>query len=284
MGSRISLWIPSKNRACQLECLLSSIAKNAPNLFNVHIQYTASSQEFWDGYLYLQEKYSPQYPFPQIWTPEQNLVEDFVTAVKRAKSTVFGLSMDDCIWYRSQNTTSDDIEDLLDGQTICFSARLGLNTVIQTQDNGELTVLPNKFDTIAINGCRFLKWNYINLNYRQNFGYPFGQDFHFYRTDLFMNIIDETPFSSLRELESKLCLDRHKYHHIPLMSSFEYSSAFSNPINGVQYGAVGLGEYTVSPEELNRKFLQGHRIDLNKLDFSDVRSCHRTTKLEFVEC
>ena len=281
MAERITLWVPSKDRGLQLEALLSSIEKNAPNLFTLHVQFTHSNEAYKAGYDKLIDEYAQRYSFPQIWVQEQNLVEDLKSAVKGAKTSLFGICCDDCLYYRRQNTTVEDIEDVLDGRTVCFSARLGLNTIVQNYQTGELCVIPPHIEKVYLNGCTFLRWKYTQMGYHNNWGYPYGQDGHIFRTDFLLNLLQTTEFSSLRELESKLCLGRHKYHRLPYMASFEFSSVFSNPINSSQPGLYFDQEAHISLEELNQRFLEGERIDIGKMDLTEVRGCHSPRKLEF---
>ena len=53
----INAIILSKDKACQLDLLLTSIQRNSSNLFNVKVVYESSNNSFEQGYDKVKEKF-----------------------------------------------------------------------------------------------------------------------------------------------------------------------------------------------------------------------------------
>ena len=114
----------SKDRACQLNLLLSSLEKNAKNIFETKVIYTSSNLEFEEGY----EKLINQYPEVKWIKESSNFKEDVLSSIQNTESDYTCFFTDDDIVYRTLN--EDDLTSKLkeDKDAFCFSTRLGLNT------------------------------------------------------------------------------------------------------------------------------------------------------------
>ena len=94
----------SKDRACQLNLLLSSLEKNAKNIFETKVIYTSSNLEFEKGY----EKLINQYPEVKRIKETSKLKED-----KDAFcfSTRLGLNTNKCYTMKCDNVIRPSFED-----------------------------------------------------------------------------------------------------------------------------------------------------------------------------
>ena len=67
----------------------------------------------------------------------------------------------------------------------------------------------------------------------------------------------------------------------PLMASYPHSCLVGIPVNRVQHDVPNrAGEkFPYGPDALNARYLRGERIDLDALDFSDIRGAHQELEL-----
>lgn len=184
--------------------------------------------------------------------------------------------VDDNIVYNLPNIYGDQIEYLLDNveDAGCFSLRLGQNTVVQDPYTNKRLQLPN-FIQVTDN---ILAWDWQAQPYN-NFGYPFSVDGHIYQTDLIYKTISTYDFDTPNALEG-----RFPAKTIPrAMFCLHKSSVVNNPINLVGSSNNNAGKfYGYTLEELNKKYLDGWRIDLDKICTNNVVGCHQEMEIDFV--
>ena len=66
------------------------------------------------------------------------------------------------------------------------------------------------------------------------------------------------------------------------MCSFKESVLVNTPINIVGSSENQSGEfYGMSLKELNDKYIDGKRINIDKMDFSNIVGCHQEVELVF---
>src|SRR5690606_507729 len=101
---------------------------------------------------------------------EGDLREDLLELLSDEKYDLSAMITDDCLFYRSNGISYKDIEELLN-RSVCYSFRLGKNTVVQNYVTGQLTPLP-KFHEYK----GHLYWDFRNMHPLMNFGYFYTQD------------------------------------------------------------------------------------------------------------
>lgn len=267
----IPLFIPSKDRAAQLDLLLRSIEKNCP-IFNPYIIYQSSSQEFEAGYQKLNvELIKEQLP----------LIEEFkafLLANQQLGKKLFGIATDDCVIYRKFEHNAKFIEEQFEDEDLfCFSLRLGLNTTVQDYTTGRLQPELSYYEEVE--DC--IKWNFKGYHPHDNNGYSGGQDLCLYRTDDVLSYFYRYSFSSLRDLESKMATDLRGDILREWMMSPRLSCAVNIPANNMQEPFIANGFNSFEPAVLNEKFLNGERISLEAIEKVDVKGCHQPINYTF---
>jgi hypothetical protein len=163
----------SKDRAAQLDLFLDSFSKNFA-IGKVTVIYTYSSEEFRQGYIKLRKKYGPKWI---DWFNQGHLTtKQALYRVLNDCEDMMNLCTDDTVYYRpkSEHFTDIDIKYLLKTENhLCFSPRLGLNTIVQDYRTGELqSPLTNYED----DGVDIISWNWTKLPPLRNYGFACHQD------------------------------------------------------------------------------------------------------------
>ncbi len=181
---------------------------------------------------------------------------------------------------------SNSVKDILSHSysgfgSFCFSFRLGLNTIVQDYRDQRKQPPLRTYGYSMPNGS-FIKWSWRTVNPFLNYGYPISMDGHMYRKSDLIRMTSLIKMDSLRDWESQLCTKVHKEGQWnSYMSSFDESCVVNIPVNCVQDSKLHIGKQELSNGELNDRFLKGHRLSLDKMDFSDVRGCHQEIDLEW---
>jgi len=260
----------SKDRASQLHLLLSSLYKNAPYLFNLNVLYTYSSPEFEKGYDVLKEMCKTN-----LWNvnfvKESNFKEDLMSLIKSDYKYTTFFTDDDVLFGEIDYVT---IENSLSNEDVfCFSLRLGRNTTFCYTMNvpNQIVVSEETENTVA--------WDWQKSWY--DFGYPLSVDGHVFRTKEIFKLSKSLNFSNPNTYEASLQM----YDTFPrnLMESYNKSKLVGIPVNVVQDVFQNRkGEnFGISTKDLNEKFLHGVLIDLNLLNFNDVKGCHQEIEYKF---
>jgi len=270
----ISTIIFSKDRACQLDFLLTSLIENDGGIFDINILYDHSNDGFKAGY----EKLSKKYPFLG-WTEESNFQEDTINLVKKGGELVC-FFVDDNILYKEIEVDHSSITDLFDKEDIfCLSLRLGANTIIQNEYLDRPCVLPEK--AVLINDT-YLVWNWRSLPPYTNFAYPFSVDGHILAKDLVLSVLSNYTFDTPNALEGRAL--PHISDFSENMSSLKESVLVNTPLNLVGSSENKSGQkFGVTLNELNDLYLNGNSPSLEDMDFSSVRGCHQEIQLKFKE-
>jgi hypothetical protein len=277
----IHLLLISKDRACQLRNLLYSITVNAPKLFDITINYTYSSDQFREGYEKLQKE-----DLGQIrWKKEENLREDYLNSCRATTCALTCLGTDDCVFYRPFPYSSENVEELVDNETISYSFRLGrVNTLTQDYQTGRMQPPLHDWFNPKIGdkySGNFVKYDWTSGDPNLNWFYWFSEDFHCYRTEDNLKMTEMVDFKMFRHLEGNLNGGlRQKWFHKPLMCIGHKSYVVNVPTNNCQGEAIPCSKYNnIGLEELNTKYLDGQVIRLEEMDFSNVQGCHSDIKL-----
>jgi len=297
----ISTIIFSRDRANQLSLLLSSIDKNGSDLFDITVIYNASSDAFQDGYNILEDQYEEI-----VWIKQQSPPSDFreitLQAIKNSGEYIC-FFVDDNILYRKVATTFESIDtmfryfDTQEKQLLCLSLRLGSNTSVQNEYKNKVCPFPQEL--VAVDDL-YAVWDWTMLPEHTNFAYPFSLDGHIYRKDQVLEMVTydfDTPNGLegsgwtdevIAEIEGRPPSDAELKQgmfevSLPnLMACFDDSTLVNNPINVVGSSKNEAGnKYGMPLEELNDLFLSGHAIDLDSMDFSEVRGCHQEIRYQF---
>jgi len=258
-----SLIIWSKDRAFQLDGLLSSLMQNASQLFDkIDVLYLASNDDFQSGYEEVMEDHKDDRI--NLW----NRVDSFENMTKAALSDLpinsnVAFSTDDNLVYRPVG----EVPVVKYGET--FSLRLGLNTVVQNHTTGEIQPPLNNY----VEKDGIISWRPDQYHPLSNYGYPMALDLHLYATSQIHDIISRFNFKNSNELEGNLVKFRNE---VTVIKAFRESCAVNFPMNC-------LSGYTqsenIDAKYLNRLYLSGKRMNLDSIKSSNtVVGCHQVLK------
>tara|TARA_R110002020_G_scaffold473660_1_gene703277 strand:+ start:130 stop:942 length:813 start_codon:yes stop_codon:yes gene_type:complete len=260
----------SKDRPAQLHACIESIQKNAAGIFNINVLYTASNEYFQHGYDMLMDE-----PLGVRFIKESNFKKEMLGILDEFNDEkLLCFFTDDSIVYRPAGSL-DDFSEVFDvSEMLCCSLRLGQNTVIQNPYKDTRSVIPSHSMSMK---DKFLAWEWFRIPSSSNFGYPFSVDGHIYRKidmiDIFRSYGYDTPnsFEGRFPVGSKL---------FPLMCCFEKSVLVNTPINIVGSSQNKSGEnFGISLEDFNKQYLDGKRINIEKMDFENIIGCHQEIKM-----
>jgi|TARA_R110000765_G_C18959518_1_gene609329 hypothetical protein len=272
----INAIILSKDKACQLELLLSSIRRNTSNLFNIKVLYEASNPVFNEGYQKLKEEtfYHTRRDvnFPVKWheRTKKNISEDILSILNEDRDLTCLFSDEDILFSRPPSY-KEIITLFRDKPVTALSFRIGNNTVIQnpysSQDyfvdkpkNGEFL-----FD-------KFLFWNASDLKPFTNFAMPFSTHGHIHTTKVVKFILEQTEINDLQDFEKNLQDDLYAgvfgSDMPPYMSCLEYSILITNAAEKVSDPKEF--EFGTSDFGLNERYLQDHKIDYSFFNFDGI--------------
>lgn len=267
---KIKTIIFSKDRPAQLHLLLHSLIKydtDVEELFAPMVLYTASNDKFMAGYEKVQKSLSAMYT---EWYLEKDFRTDLLQLLDKADDCVMFL-VDDMIMMRELGFNwTEAVNFVSQFNVACLTLRLGLNTTWQYQTD-QPTIMPS----LSFPRGPFFVWNRHTVPLFQNFNYPLSTDGHIFKTDLITLLIRQTHFTTPNSLEANL---QDYVRTMPsLMGCLENSIFVNNVINRVQdaYPNKTGVEISITPEELNKNYLEGQQLDLDRMNFDKVKGCHQ---------
>jgi hypothetical protein len=256
----------SRDRAMQLDLLLTSLERNAPGIFDpVHVLWR-SGPEYREGY----EVCALNHPAVSF-VPENDLAAQVRYLLHAADFASF--FTDDDVLYRPVDATLTAALHAHPG-LLCLSLRLGLNTTFcyPHARNQAYPSYGEKDDIIA--------WHWQGAP--GDFGYPGSLDGHVFRGADLRAMLDDARFANPNRLEDVL-MSKVGALGKPLMVSYRESRLVGIPANIVntthpnRYGE----QHAYDIAELNFRYLAGERIALDELDFSGIRGAHQEIELRF---
>lgn len=266
-----SVYIPSLDRACQLDFLLSSINRFVPHFFDkIYIHYAASALEFEQAYDKLKLRF-PQYEY-YYENDQRRRLDKFI----EIESDFCGIICDDNVFYRKPDFAREDIENSWSEQTFSWSFRLGLNCSLVSVYNNEEQQPPDSLENLP----NFIRWNWLKSTGHMRWGAAL--DGNFYRCKDFQELSRKACGGSFNEWECRsndiLSAD---YQHKPLMFSPKQSCLVNIPVNRAENGHSPAGLiHSYNRKELNDKYLGGEVLDFDVMDWT-VNCCQIEKEFKF---
>lgn len=195
------------------------------------------------------------------WISQDDIKQNVLDCIDESNEYTFFL-VDDIVFYRKP----EFLHGLLLSEDFCYSLRLGQNIVN----------CPVKHNS---NGMYDIRWKWSEA--KKYFSYPLSVDGHIFRTDQIRGLIEQIEFTNPNKLEAHL--QRFKSRLQPYMMAGKQSCIVNMPINKVtDFSSTSFGEYyPMTASELLTKFNDGYRMDIMKMDFSDVTLCHQEIEPKF---
>jgi hypothetical protein len=279
----------SKDRAMQLHGVLASFVARCMDAAEacIAVIYKASSSEYAAGYEQLRRDFSGRLDVE--WVEESHFKRDLiglVTGEKRWWRRLLGLvpldkaggllfMVDDNLFIREfqLRATLEALERF--PRSIGFSLRIGKNTTYCYSNRCDQP-LPD-FEHAADGVLRFQWPGQVG-----DFGYPLEVSSSVYRAKDLVGLLSNLPYANPNRLEQGLSLSSKLYARTrPELLCFEQSVAFCAPVNIVQSvldNRAGSAEKH-SITNLNRKFLEGWRIDVEALNGFVPHAAHQEIEL-----
>lgn len=264
-----NLIIFSKNRACQLELLLNSINENSNNVFDqIIVLYRFDNDEYKNGYDKLILNHNNI-----VFVNENNFYYDLLNLISDDYDFTTFL-VDDAVLFKPIPLFKNQILELIDDDTICFSLRLGFNCVYSHPANITYKL-----------GKHQISNDIISFDYTEqevgDFKYPLSTDGHIFKTKTIKSLLLQIPFNNPNSLEASLQVFINRIpKKIHCFFESKIVSIPANLVNTTFINRHGL-EHFMSEKDLNDKFILGESIDLSNLNFEDVNGPHKEIKYIF---
>lgn len=264
----IKCYIPSKNRACQLDLLLQSFLKNTNDLFEPTIVYTYSSDDFSKGY----DLFRKEWPDLNIQY-EYDSQEQFYQFLEKNENDLIALFTDDSIFYRSSTVSEQELRFRFTNPNLfTFTYRLGLNITVKDYVINEPAWQP---DTLQ---CweNVVAWDYNKLPFEQLHGFTVGFDGYIFRAKDLLELSERQSFGGIATWENFICRKfKEKGFQRNLMASPFASEVFVQQVNIThRLGHRSSGQFYASLHDLNQAWLNGYEIDIDSMNFSNVVCTH----------
>jgi hypothetical protein len=252
----------SKDRACQLDLLLTSLRTFVPGLreeLSVAVLYRASSAEFARGY----DRLRTLHPWPE-YHEERSFRADVLQLLATPAPHLMFL-VDDLVFIRPWDPASVAILDR-QPDTLCLSLRLhpGINYSYPPNCPAPPPpLLAGRWRWRGQPGC----W-----------GYPMSLDAHVYRRRDLDPIFKRISFTQPNALESAL---KAAAPALPYMACHDAPIVINLPQNVVRGDGWPSRHQGLSAEELNTRFLGNSRLSLQHLQNLTPASAHVEAPLVF---
>jgi hypothetical protein len=261
----MNIIIFSKNRGCQLDLFLSSMAYYCPlSLVAASmIIYKATDSKYQDGYAKCQGYHSCASFIPQ----GTNFKDDVLDLVQADDPyTVF--FVDDIVWKGGFSVNdSQFIAFSKSDKTCCLSLRLhpGINYSYAVDH--------------ALKAPTFLsKWFWAWRQAQGDWAYPMSLDGHIFRTRDILPLLKELKYDGPNQLEGELT---HRPFKGEYMRCYGDSPIVNIPNNKVQECVLKARSAGGSAEALNENFLKGKRLKFEQYAGIKNKSVHEVLPLEW---
>jgi hypothetical protein len=284
----MKVFIPSKDRACQLDLLLRSMEQNLPNMnFDVHVVYMTSNKDFDKGY---DKLFATKYKNINLTQEYEACFEsDFDYYLSKDTDGYVMLLTDDSVFYRKNECSEDDLKDIIKDNVWCFSFRLGLNTTTQWYRTGQQQEHLDKLGYKIVTPCIISSEMYIQWNWKirppfENYGYMMSWDGHIYRTADLLSLSRKFTYYNPRTFEDRATKNPANRESIDrkFMISPDKSCLFVNTINITQEEGVPCGDkYHYPLDYLNEQYLSNKKISMESFNNLEIHGSHEEVPLIF---
>ena len=262
----------SKDRPLQLDLCLNSIKKNFPQSTENLVLYN-NSDEFMPAQKILQSEHRDV----AFWTQTNSLFYDINRLVKESKNEYICFFVDDCIFFHDVDLPKEMLEN---PNICCFSLRMGKN--ITERKHNDVTYQDLPFNYGFDSTGKYMLWNKTSHCYGSYWSYSHSVDGHIFKKsdmqEMTSELWDISQFKSWNQTpnEFESAIQRFWPLSPAAMICPIKSCVVNSPNNKVQDSHNNRsGDYFDYDEKtLLEKYKSGSRIDLKKLDFSDIKCPH----------
>lgn len=272
---RTNVVIFSKDRAAQLEaCIRSFLVSCTDNKeqYSISVLYKASNEEFAAGYELCKtelEGYGIEW---KAQRHDLSFKKDLLMLFRGKESTPLTMFLVDDILFREKFSFFDsEIESLVDNFfLLACSLRLDKNIVACYATSSPSAIPPFTKGNV---------WNWYGA--QGDWGYPYSVDGNVYRTGDMLRKMTYAEYNSPNQFEASMNLTNssttglgtpEKPTH--MICYVERSKLVNIPANRVQDEYKNRVGNIMTPEEMNKKFLDGERIALSTVANLDNSTVH----------
>lgn len=239
--------------------------------------YTSSNNNYAEGYTRAIDRHKDFASF----VPESNTEEQFYGFLKNSNDVV-GLFTDDCIFYRRAEFSESDIRWFLGIENIwAIHLRLGLNITVVDYVRSKPCPQPNY--NICPND-KFICWDYrFTDKFESYFAFPTPFDGSFYNGSDLLSLANNGNFNQMILWENMICNNgRQQLMNKNIIVAPLQSHVVAQNINSSHsYGLRSKNWCNISLEELNNRYLDNQIIDIDSMDFSNIRSAHDEIRFSY---
>jgi hypothetical protein len=270
----------SKNRPLQLDLCLNSMKKNLPECSRVIVIHK-NSEEFASAH----DTLKTEHPDVTFWEQGESLFRDTLESVISADTDYIGYFTDDGIVFSDEATYYKHLDS---PEVACVSLRMGLNICKRSHGNETCEDGPAICTHLSGGG---IGWSKTSMLYSSYWSYSLSVDGHVFRQRDMIEMLDELCYLEDRQPERwkqtpnelEGALQRFWTTTPNCIVSPTHSRVVNSPNNKVQHShnnASGLS-HNYSAEYLLGKYMSGSRINLDHLDFSNIKCPH--TEIDLVK-
>tara|TARA_R100001377_G_scaffold65014_1_gene40456 strand:+ start:211 stop:1092 length:882 start_codon:yes stop_codon:yes gene_type:complete len=277
----------SKDRALQLDLTLKTIGKNFDLCDDVIVIYKTSERQYKESY----ENLKAEHPNVSFYEQSHSLFVDILGIVSGAASNYVCFFTDDNIVYRKVSINNLQLNHVFNSGASCLSLRVGVNTT--QRDYGDGTLRNDNIPGEVFSDPPFIVWNRTSIPTCGYWAYPLSVDGHIFKRETMLEFCIELEVlnkhyqhrgiprenwcwsQTPNEFESKL---QRFYFDLPVMMyALEQSCVVNSPNNRVQSYAENRSgdQFSYTPSELNHLYMSGKRLNVDKIDFSDIVCPHQ---------
>ncbi len=272
----------SKNRPMQLDLLLRSIYQNASYVSQINILYTYNDNIYDVGYNILIKQY------PKVNFLKENDRYSQIIELVNNSNKYFFWATDDSIFYKKSDLTEDKIDWTFNTEKCkALNLRMGLNIKWQNHWHSEISQpidVKNQYKDL-------ISWDANKYSVNTDVGRVWQNDASIMERDLYIERLKvETGWRQglgVRELDNLAGSGR--IFNPCFMASFKESVYLNVPVNLVhllndgRLYADNWGKYRqYDVKTLNELFLQGIRINLEKIDVSNIDCGRKELEYAFI--
>lgn len=251
----------SKDRPCQLEAFLRSYYRHI-TFPNPTVIYTYSQPDYYDGYQILAAEYSDV-----KFVMERRFKSDVLKSVDtRDPHTVF--FVDDIVVRRDFSWDGEEVR-YFDAHPEILTLSLRLSPKITYCYSMNIPTPVPALDenyTWAWHSCK------------GDWGYPMSVDGHIFRTNEILPLLQLLDYKKPNTFEAALA--GHPLNK-PKMMCLKEHAIINIPQNIVQVEWSNRQQRGLTAQELNQKFLDGYRINIDVIETVDNYACHWELSYDF---
>lgn len=266
----------SKNRPLQLDLCLKSIKKNFSSSMNIVVLCSYSSE-----YKQALSILTQEHPDVSFVEQTDSIYQDILDITGSYDNKYVCMFTDDDIVYMPVNIDSTTYANIFAApEVVCVSLRLGNNINTRYFHGHKIDDIPYKYQEIG----DFMFVPKTEYKYGSYWSYSHSVDGHIFRKQDIIEMFSEIEYlnriirykQTPNEVESQI--QKYWTQSGNFMVCLKHSVVVNSPNNRVSdtHTENFSGEhFSYEPEFLLGKYLSGHRIDIDVLDFSDIVCPHQ---------